>query len=154
MALHLTPDNFQDHIGADAGVSPWVEISQDRVNAFADITVDHQFIHLDPEQAAQTPFGGTIAHGFLILSLLTHFAESGTGTSIEGTVMRINYGFDRLRFLSPVHVGHRVRGRAKLLSVAETKPNQFRIKQEVIVEIEGEDKPALVAEWLTMAVVG
>jgi len=88
------------------------------------------------------------------LSLLTHFAESGAGTSIKGTVIRISYGFDRLRFLSPVHVGHRVRGRAKLLSVAETKPNQFRIKQEVIVEIEGEEKPAMVAEWLTMAVVG
>lgn len=154
MSLRLTLDNLQDHIGADVGVSPWVEITQDRINAFADITVDHQFIHLDPEQAVRTPFGGTIAHGFLILSLLTHFAESGAGTSIEGVVIRINYGFDRLRFLSPVRAGHRVRGRAKLLSVTETKPNQFRIKQEVTVDIEGEEKPALVAEWLTMAVVG
>ncbi|MCP4379390.1 MAG: MaoC family dehydratase [bacterium] len=152
MGLLLTRNTLQDHVGEAVGTSPWVEVTQDNVNAFADITIDPQFIHVDPERAAQTPFGGPIAHGFLTLSMLTYFSESGAGARIEGTVMGINYGFDKVRFLSPVGVGSRIRGTARLLSAEETKPNQFKLKQEVTVEIEGGDKPALIAEWLTMLI--
>jgi len=153
MALTLTRETLQDHIGEEVGVSPWLEITQDDVNTFAEVTRDPQFIHVDPQRAAQTPFGGTIAHGFLSLSMLSYFAMEGTGTSVDGAVMGLNYGFDKVRFLAPVRVGKRIRGRSRLLSAEETKPNQYRFKQEVTVEIEGEDKPALIAEWITMAVV-
>ena len=152
MGLLLTRDTLQDHIGEEIGVSPWVKIAQEEVNAFADITRDPQFIHVDPARAAETPFGGTIAHGFLTLSLLTYFLQEGAGVHIEGTAMGINYGFDKLRFLAPVRVGKRIRGKIKLISAEESKPNQFRLKYEVTVEIEDEAKPALIAEWLTMAV--
>ena len=154
MALTLTRETLQDHIGEEVGVSPWLEITQENVNTFAEVTRDPQFIHVDPERAAKTPFGGTIAHGFLSLSMLSYFAIEGAGTSVKGAVMGLNYGFDKVRFLAPVRVGRRIRGRSRLLSAEETKPNQYRFKQEVTVEIEGEDKPALVAEWITMAVVG
>lgn len=152
MGLLLTRETLADHIGEEIGVSPWVEMSQANVDAFAEITRDPQFIHVDPEKAAKTPFRGTIAHGFLTLSMLTYFLQEGAGVTIEGTTMGINYGFDKLRFLAPVRVGKSIRGRIKLLSAEESKPGQFRLKYEVIVEIEGEDKPALIAEWLTMAV--
>jgi len=153
MGLTLTQDDLQEHIDEESGVSPWIEITQENVDAFAAITIDPQFIHIDPGKAAQTPFGGTIAHGFLTLSMLSYFAAAGAGTTVEGAVMGINYGFNKLRFLYPVRVGKRIRGRMKLLAVEESKPGQFRITQEVTVEIEGEERPALVAEWLTMAVV-
>lgn len=152
MGLLLTKDTLTDHIGEEIGVSPWVEMTQANVDAFAEITRDPQFIHVDPEKAAKTPFGGTIAHGFLTLSMLTYFLQEGAEVTIEGTTMGINYGFDKLRFLAPVRVGKRVRGRIKLLSAEESKPGQFRLKYEVMVEIEGEEKPALIAEWLTMAI--
>lgn len=151
MAMLLTRETLHDHVGEEIGVSPWVEITQADVNAFAEISRDPQFIHIDPEKAAKTAFGGTIAHGFFTLSLLTYFLREGAGVTIEGTSMGINYGFDKLRFLAPVRVGKKVRGRTKLLSVEESKPNQFRLKYEVTVEIEGWEKPALIAEWLTMA---
>lgn len=151
MAMLLTRETLSDHVGEEVGVSPWVEITQADVNAFAEVTRDPQFIHIDPEKAAKTAFGGTIAHGFFTLSLLTYFLREGAGVTIEGTSMGINYGFDKLRFLAPVRVGKKVRGRTKLLSVEESKPNQFRLKYEVTVEIEDGEKPALVAEWLTMA---
>jgi acyl dehydratase len=151
MGLKLKRDSMTKSIGADMGTSEWLSISQERINAFADCTLDQQFIHVDPEAAAQTPFGGTIAHGFLTLSLLSHFAGS-VGCEFENTVMGINYGFDKVRFLSPVKVDSRVRARAILLNVLEKRPGQFLIKQQVSIEIEGEPMPALIAEWLTMAI--
>ncbi len=151
MSILLTRTSIADYTGKEIGVSPWVRISQEDVDAFARITRDPQFIHIDPGKAALTPFGGTIAHGFLTLSLLTHFLQEGAGVAVEGTSMGINYGFDKIRFLAPVRVGKNVRGRIRLLSAEEPKPNQFRLKYEVTVEIEGEEKPALIAEWLTMA---
>lgn len=151
MAISLTRETLNDHVGEEIGVSPWVEIRQEDVNGFAEITRDPQFIHIDPERAAETPFGGTIAHGFFTLSMLTYFIREGAGVTVEGTSMGINYGFDKLRFLAPVRVGKKIRGRTKLLSAEEPKPGQFRLKYEVTVEIKDEEKPALVAEWLTMA---
>ena len=114
MALTLTPATLTQHIGQEIGVSPWVEITQDNVNRFADITLDPQFIHVDQERAAQTPFGGTIAHGFLTLSMLSYFAESGAGVGMEGMTMGINYGFDQVRF-SPVRLMFRKLVRGHLL---------------------------------------
>lgn len=149
----LTTDELTDSVGKEIGVSHWFEVTQEDVNTFADVTRDHQFIHVDPERAAQTPFGGPIAHGFLSLSMLSHLAEGGSGVAIKDTKMGINYGFDKVRFIAPVPVGSRIRSRAKLKSVNEKSPGQFLFKQEVTVEIEGSDKPALLAEWLTMVVV-
>ncbi|MBP6479501.1 MAG: MaoC family dehydratase [Pseudomonadales bacterium] len=148
----MNKDNVRSLIGGELGVSEWIRIEQARVNAFADTTEDHQFIHVDPERAAATPFGGTIAHGFLTLSLLPRMMED-IGGGMADAVMGLNYGFDKIRFLAPVKVNSRVRARAKLLDVQEKVPNQFLIKQEITVEIENETKPALVAEWLTMVMV-
>ena len=152
MAVTMNKDNVRSLIGSELGVSDWIRIEQARVNAFADTTEDHQFIHVDPERAAATPFGGTIAHGFLTLSLLPRMMED-IGGGMADAVMGLNYGFDKIRFLAPVKVNSRVRARAKLLDVQEKVPNQFLIKQEITVEIENETKPALVAEWLTMVMV-
>ncbi len=153
MTLTLTRETLQDHVGKEIGVSPWLEITQDMVNQFADITRDPQFIHVDIERAAQTPFGGTIAHGFLSLSMLSHFSISGCGVGMENTSFGLNYGFEKVRFLNPVRVGKRIRGRSVLLSANESKPNQFRFNLELTVEIEDVERPALVAQWLTLAVV-
>lgn len=152
MGLVLTRDSLQDHVGEVVGESEWIEITQENVNKFADVTVDPQFIHVDEKRAAETPFGGTIAHGFLSLSMLTFFAQSGGGISVEGSIMGINYGLNKVRFINPVRVGKRIRGKITLLDAIEKKPNQFQITQEVVVEIEGVDKPALIAEWITMAI--
>ena len=149
----LTKETMQAAVGKETGVSVWFEVTQENVNTFADVTRDHQFIHIDPEKAAKTPFGGTIAHGFLSLSMLSHFAEHGCGVWIENASMGVNYGFDKVRFINPVRVGSKIRGRAKLISAVEKSSGQFLFKQEVTVEIEGIAKPALIAEWLTMAVV-
>ena len=137
--------------GAELGPSGWIVVDQERIDAFADATLDHQFIHVDNARAADTPFGGTIAHGYLTLSLLPHL----TGEILPmpaGTVMAVNYGLDRLRFLAPVKAGSEVRARATVAEVAERAPGQMLIKTEVTVDIKGEDKPALVAETLTMAI--
>ena len=131
----------------------WITIDQDRINTFADCTEDHQFIHIDEEKAAQTPFGGTIAHGFLTLSMLVKMME-GIGVTPDNVVMGINYGFDKIRFLAPVRAGKRVRACAELVSVEQKDENRFLIKQGITVEIEGEETPALVAEWLSMVVTG
>ena len=136
-------------VGTELGVSDWLLIDQERVNAFADATLDHQFIHIDPERAAMTPFGGTIAHGFLTLSLLPHFLDSAS-LPVDGLLMAINYGTDKVRFLQPVKVGQRVRGRAVLSGAEEKRPGQWLVNQTVTVEIEGEDKPAMVAEFLML----
>jgi len=149
MAVKMNRDNVRSLIGSELGVSEWIGIDQARINAFADTTEDHQYIHVDPARAAQTPFGGTIAHGFLTLSLLPRMMQD-VGAGMEGAVMGINYGFDKVRFLAPVKVDSRVRARAKLLDVQEKAPGQFLIKQEIAVEIENSGKPALVCEWLTM----
>jgi acyl dehydratase len=142
---------MNENIGADMGTSEWLLIDQGRINAFADCTDDQQFIHTDPESAAKTVFGSTIAHGFLSLSMLSHFAAE-VGCVFKDMVMGINYGFDKVRFLAPVKVNKRIRARARLLDVQEKKPGHFLVKQEVSIEIEGETTPALIAEWLTMSI--
>ena len=139
-------------LGQEIGVSDWMEISQERINIFADVTEDHQFIHIDEEKAKQTPFGGTIAHGFLTLSMLSALA-GGTSLVIDGIQMGINYGFESIRFLQPVRAGKRIRGRFVLADATERKPGQWMLKYGVTVEIEGEEKPALMAEWLTLQIV-
>jgi acyl dehydratase len=127
-------------------------VEQDQVNQFADCTKDHQFIHIDPVKAAETPFGGTIAHGFLTLSMLSHFSEQFT-IIIDGVYMGVNYGFDKVRFISPVRVGKRIRAQATVTDIVEKNPGQYQMKTLVTVEIEGEDKPALIAEWIGMQMV-
>jgi acyl dehydratase len=148
----LTLAEYKAKAGQELGVSAWVEVTQDKINAFADVTGDHQFIHIDVEKAKQTPFGGTIAHGLLTLSLLPAFAYEVL-PGIEGTKMGVNYGYNKIRFLSPVKSGKRVRGRFTLKEVSAPKPGQVMSITDVAVEIEGEDKPALLAEWVTLALV-
>ena len=139
-------------VGKELEPSPWLEITQERVNQFADATNDHQFIHVDLEKAKQTPFGGTIAHGFLSLSLLSYL-NAQNAIVPEGLVMGINYGSDKVRFLAPVNVGKRIRSRQKVLEVTEKKPGQWLIKTHATVEIDGEETPALVAEILSLYIV-
>ena len=140
-----------EYVGQSLGQSEWFQIDQDRINRFADATLDHQFIHVDPEKAKHTPFGGTIAHGFLTLSLLPYFQSKMADMIVpEGLKMGMNYGFDKIRFLAPVSVDSKVRCVATLKEVTEKKPGQFLFKVELSVEIEGEDKPALIADWLLM----
>jgi acyl dehydratase len=140
-------DEIRAHVGTEVGVSSWLTIDQARIDAFAGATDDRQFIHVDPTAAARTPFGGTIAHGFLTLSLLSRMAADAMLIP-EGVKMAVNYGFDRIRFLAPVPSGKRVRGRFTLDSVEEKAPGQWLFRHTVTVEIEGEDKPALSAAWL------
>lgn len=143
----------REWLGREVGVSDWLTVSQDDVNQFADTTRDHQFIHLDVERARrETPFGGTIAHGFLTLSLLSHLGASAGTVRLTDTKMMINYGLDKVRFLNPVQVGRQVRGRFELMSIEEKKPGQFLIKHRATVEIEGEERPAMIAEWLGLAI--
>ena len=144
-------DQLKTMVGEDLGTSDWFTIDQDRINAFADVTLDHQFIHVDEEQASRTPLGGTIAHGFLTLSLIPYFTAQ-VGVMPQNLVMMFNYGLDRLRFISPVKSGSDVRAHSKLVDVTEKGPGQLLIKTEITVEIKGEDKPAMVAETLTMAI--
>ena len=134
-------------------VSRWLSVDQARIDAFAKITEDEQFIHVDPEAAKATPFGGTIAHGFLTLSLASAMSYDAV-KPLEGVVMGVNYGFDKLRFLAPVPAGSKVRGRFKLLSAEDKGGGRWLLKHELTVEIEGGEKPALIAEWLGMQVVG
>jgi len=154
MAIQIVPKaEMANAVGTKYEPSEWIDITQDRINTFADCTEDHQFIHVDEEAAAKTPFGSTIAHGLLTLSLLPKLIE-GRGVAPENVVMGLNYGFDKVRFLAPVRVGKRVRGHIEILSVDQKDDNRFLIKQGISVEIEGEDTPALVAEWLNMMVCG
>lgn len=140
-------DEIRAHIGSEIGVSSWLEIGQDRINSFAEATEDLQFIHIDPEAAAQTPFGGTIAHGFLTLSLLSRLAAE-VMLIPTGVKMAVNYGLDRVRFLAPVKPDDRIRGRFTLDSIDEKAPGQLLMRHTVTVEIAGKDKPALTASWL------
>jgi acyl dehydratase len=142
-----TLDDIRSKVGQEVGVSDWITVDQSRIDAFAEATEDRQFIHLDPAAAAQTPFGGTIAHGFLSLSLLSRMAADAMLVP-ETTKMAVNYGLDRVRFLAPVRAGKRVRGRFTLDSADEKSPGQLLLHHTVTVEIEGEDKPALTAQWL------
>jgi len=148
----MTTSDLQSLIGQQVGISRWFEVSQARIDAVADCTEDRQFIHVDPEAAQTTPFGGTIAHGFLTLSLASAMSYDAVAP-LEGAVMGINYGFDRLRFLAPVRAGSRVRGRFRLLSAEDRGAGRWLLKHEITVEIEGDDKPALIAEWLGMQVM-
>jgi acyl dehydratase len=140
-------------IGQEVGVSDWHLIDQDRIDRFADVTNDHQFIHVDPARAkAETPFGGAIAHGFLTLSMLAPMGYEALPL-IEGRVMGINYGLDKVRFLAPVPAGARVRARHKLKDVTERSPKEVMLRYEVTMEIEGNQKPALYAESIGLAVL-
>ena len=140
-------DEIRARVGSEIGASSWLTIDQARIDSFAEATDDRQFIHIDPAAAAQTPFGGTIAHGFLTLSLLSRMATDAMLVP-EGVKMAVNYGFDRIRFIAPVRSGKRVRGRFTLDSVEEKAPGQWLLRHTVTVEIEGEDKPALTVAWL------
>jgi acyl dehydratase len=145
-------EDIQSRIGDEVGVSDWILIDQARIDAFADVTEDPQFIHIDPEAAAKTPFGGTIAHGFLTLSLLSRMAADAM-LRPEGVKMGVNYGFERVRFMAPVRSGKRVRGRFTLARFEEKKPGQWQFVHNVTVEIEDEEKPALVADWIGLIFV-
>jgi acyl dehydratase len=140
-------DEILARIGEEIGVSDWITVDQKRIDAFADATEDRQFIHVDAAAAARTPFGGTVAHGFLTLSLLSRMAADAMLVP-GGLKMAVNYGLDRVRFLAPVGSGKRVRGRFVLDSVEEKAPGQMLLHHTVTVEIEGEEKPALTAVWL------
>jgi acyl dehydratase len=134
-------------VGQEVGVSDWILIDQARIDAFAEVTEDRQFIHVDPAAAAQTPFGGTVAHGFLTLSLLSRMAADAMLIP-EGVRMGVNYGFEKVRFIAPVRSGERVRGRFRLERLDEKRAGQWQFTHQVTVEIEGEDKPALTADWI------
>lgn len=148
----VKPADAAAWVGKETGLSDWIVIDQMRINQFADVTEDQQFIHVDPEAAKMTPFGSTIAHGFLSLSMLSKLA-AGNVLILEGIRMGVNYGFDKVRFVAPVKSGRRIRGRFTLMSADEKAPGQWQFKYAAKVEIEGEDKPALMAEWLTMQFV-
>jgi acyl dehydratase len=145
-------EDIRSRVGEEIGVSGWLLVDQARIDSFADVTEDRQFIHVDPEGAAKTPFGGTVAHGFLTLSLLSRMAADAMLVP-EGMRMGVNYGFEKVRFLAPVRAGRRVRGRFTLTSFEEKRPGQIQFVHAVTVEIEGEDKPALVADWIGMVFV-
>ncbi|MGN6690668.1 MAG: MaoC family dehydratase [Sphingopyxis sp.] len=145
----ITPQELQTKVGENIGTSEWVLVDQDMINKFADATGDHQFIHVDEEKAKLTPFGGTIAHGFLTLSLIPMLGAKTDAPRIEGIKMGVNYGGNKVRFLAPVRSGKRVRSHVKLLELDEKRPGQWQQTNEITVEIEGEEKPALIAEWIT-----
>ncbi|MDF1855372.1 MaoC family dehydratase [Pseudooceanicola sp.] len=143
----MTRDELKAMVGKQVGTSKWVLIDQSRIDKFADVTEDWQYIHVDPERAKETPFGSTIAHGFLTLSMLSAMVYDG-GPQLDGVAMGVNYGFDKVRFVSPVREGSRVRAVFTLADYQDRGPNEVQTTLGVTVEIEGQDKPALVAEWL------
>jgi len=152
MSVQVSFEDFKNSAGRELQPSDWLEITQERVNQFADATLDHQFIHVDPERAAATPFGGTIAHGFLTLSLLVYLNEQYALVP-DGLKMLINYGSDKVRFLSPVRVGSRIRSAQKVLEVSHRGGPKWLVRLEVKIEIEGAAKPAVLAEVLMLYVV-
>ncbi len=141
-------DRLRAGIGTSR-VSDWLEVDQPLIDRFADATLDHQFIHVDPVRAAETPFGGTVAHGLLTLSMLPHLMSSIAQADRPPARMGVNYGFDRVRFVHPVRSGSRIRASATLAALEEITPGQFQQTHDIAVEIEGENKPALVATWIT-----
>ncbi len=152
MPTVVSRDELFSQAGQPRPPSPWLRIDQDRIDLFADATGDHQFIHVDPKQAAKTPLGGTVAHGFLSLSLIPYLMAEEALVP-EGVAMALNYGLNKVRFLQPVKVGSRVRLQSKVLDVSEKKPGHILVTQEATVEIEGASRPALVAEMLAMYVL-
>ena len=155
---HLPLAEMRGLVGQETGVSDWLTVGQDRIDAFADLCGDHQFIHVDPARAAATPMGGTVAHGFLTLSLLSYLA-AGARPRVEGTRHAVNYGFDRVRFVAPVRAGARIRARFTLAALDETRPGEVSLAWDVAVDVEGAEiegsesggggRPALTARWLT-----
>lgn len=146
----MSPQEMAAKVGENIGSSEWVEISQERINQFADATGDHQFIHVDPEKAKMTPFGGTIAHGFLTLSMIPYLTANSNIARLDGLKMAVNYGGNKTRFLTPVRSGKRIRAHWKLLEMVEKRPGQWQQTNEITVEIEGEDKPAFICEWISL----
>ena len=152
MAETIAVSQLPELVGKVYAPTDWLEITQERVDQFADATNDHQFIHVDKEKASQTPFGGTIAHGYLTMSLLSYFSMQ-SGVLPEGLVMAVNYGSDKVRYLAPVPVGKRVRAHMKITDVSEKNPGQWLIRTAVTIEIEAVETPALVAEILGLFIV-
>lgn len=146
----VTIEELAGKVGQEVGVSKWIDIPQSAIDAFADITHDHQFIHIDPVKAKATPFGTTIAHGFLTVSMLSAMAYDAL-PDIKDRAMGVNYGFDKLRMVSPVRSGAKIRGRFVLKALDSKSPKQHQTTYTVTVEIEGSDKPALVADWITLS---
>lgn len=150
--LITAAEEIRARVGSEVGVSDWILVDQARIDAFAEATEDRQFIHVDPVAAAATPFGGTVAHGFLSLSLLSRMSAN-VMMAPEGTKMGVNYGLDRVRFIQPVRAGARVRGHFTLLSFEEKRPGQWQFANRIRVEIEGEERPALEADWICQVFV-
>ncbi len=145
----MSLDEIRDYSGKEIGVSEWFALDQDKINQFADLTEDHMFLHVNPEAAKATPFGGTIAHGLLTLSMMPVMAYQAM-PGVAGTKMGVNYGYNKVRFMAPVKSGKRIRGRFSVQGVEDKGDGRNQITHDVIIEIEGEDKPALAAEWMTM----
>lgn len=145
----MAPGAIKELVGEVVGTSAWIEVTQERINQFAEATGDFQFIHIDAEKAKHTPFGGTIAHGFLTLSLIPLLTHESDCPRPEGVKMGVNYGGNKTRFLAPVRSGKRVRGLFKLLELDEKRPGQWQQTMEITIEIEDEPKPALICEWIT-----
>ena len=150
--MATTLEDLQAYIGKTQGPGEWFSVDQKRINEFAEATGDHQFIHVDQEAAKNGPFGGTIAHGYLTLSLLPTLQQD-VSIKVEGAKMGVNYGLDKVRFLTPVKEGKRVRLSSTLISVVEKHPGQFLMKSSAVIEIEGEEKPAMIAETLGLVFV-
>ena len=146
---------FETLIGQEGEPGDWIQVTQEMINQFADVTMDHQFIHVDPEAAKNTPFGGTIAHGFLTLSLLVPLSSSikQDPETIKGVIMGVNYGFDKIRFIAPVPSGSRIRATAVVKS-AELKGSSVNVTRTYTVEVEGSEKPAVIADWITRLTYG
>ncbi len=152
MPTFVSREELLSMAGRESEPTAWLAIDQERVNQFADATGDHQFIHVDPEKAARTPLGGTVAHGYLTLSLLPKLAQE-IAVMPEGMAMAFNYGVDKVRFPSPVRVGSEIRLRSKITGVTEKSPGRILVSSQATIEIRGEEKPGLVAETLSMFVV-
>jgi len=152
MTAAVTLAEMKDLVGRELGLSRWFLIDQKRIDSFADSTEDWQFIHVDPQAAKATPFGSTVAHGFLTLSMLSAMAYDAV-PKVAGVAMGVNYGFEKLRFVAPVRAGRRIRGRFKLAALTQRSGKEWQSRKAVTVEIEGEEKPALVAEWLSLYVM-
>ena len=150
-AAETAHEKFQARMGEPDGTGDWFEMTQERINDFADVTIDHQFIHVDPEAAAASPFGTTIAHGFLTLSMLTHLSASvpNDPETVKGVIMGVNYGFDKVRFVSPVPSGSNIRATSVLKAADLKDPNTIQVTRTYTIEVEGSDRPAVVADWIT-----
>jgi len=146
----MTPQEMAQKVGENIGTSEWAEMSQERINQFAEATGDKQFIHLDEEKAKLTPFRGTIAHGFLPLSMMPYLTANSDVPRLDGLKMAVNYGGNKTRFLAPVRSGKRIRAHWKLLEMVEKRPGQWQQTSEITMEIEGEDKPAFICEWISL----